>query len=132
MIFGVLVVTRVLSTNTKCTRDRGCIVRPAFPTPSLGERFINASGAWRGEVVNVRLVVIASAAKQSISPRKGRMDCFAALAMTVRWTEGIGQCAQTVGHSVWVPAFAGTTAVLAFTHTPIRLAPLIFRTACRY
>jgi len=26
--------------------------------------------------------VIASAAKQSISPRKERMDCFAALAMT--------------------------------------------------
>ena len=31
--------------------------------------------------------VIASAAKQSISPRKGRMDCFAALAMTVRLFE---------------------------------------------
>src|SRR3979411_1377331 len=31
--FGVLVVTRVLFTTTKCTRDRGCIVRPAFPTP---------------------------------------------------------------------------------------------------
>jgi hypothetical protein len=29
------------------------------------------------------LDVIASAAKQSIKPRKGRMDCFAALAMTV-------------------------------------------------
>ena len=28
--------------------------------------------------------VIASEAKQSISPRKGRMDCFAALAMTAR------------------------------------------------
>jgi len=28
--------------------------------------------------------VIASAAKQSISPRKGRMDCFASLAMTVQ------------------------------------------------
>ena len=28
------------------------------------------------------LLVIASAAKQSISPRKGRMDCFASLAMT--------------------------------------------------
>ncbi|CAN0464639.1 unnamed protein product, partial [Phaeothamnion confervicola] len=27
--------------------------------------------------------VIASAAKQSISPRKERMDCFAALAMTI-------------------------------------------------
>jgi hypothetical protein len=49
----------------------------------LGGRFINGSGASRGEVVNVRLGVIASAAKQSISPRKERMDCFASLAMTV-------------------------------------------------
>src|SRR5882672_8765303 len=46
---GVLVVTRVRSTNTKCTRGRGCNGHPAFPTPSLGERFINGSGAWRGE-----------------------------------------------------------------------------------
>jgi hypothetical protein len=46
---GVLVVTRVLSTNTKCTRGRGCNGHPAFPTPSvfLGERFINDSGASR-------------------------------------------------------------------------------------
>src|SRR6266849_1758920 len=29
-------------------------------------------------------------------------------------------------------SFAGTTAVLAFTHAPIRPLPLIFRTACRY
>jgi hypothetical protein len=46
---GVLVVTRVRSTNTKCTRDRGCNGHPAFPTPSLGGRFINASGASRRE-----------------------------------------------------------------------------------
>ena len=30
--------------------------------------------------------VIASEAKQSIAPRKGRMDCFAALAMTTKHT----------------------------------------------
>jgi hypothetical protein len=35
---GVLVVTRVRSTNTKCTRDRGCIRHPAFPTPLFGAR----------------------------------------------------------------------------------------------
>jgi len=35
---GVLVVTRVRSTNTKCTRDCGCNGHPAFPTPSLGGR----------------------------------------------------------------------------------------------
>src|SRR5260370_10064882 len=39
---GVLVVTRVRSTNTKCTRDRGCSGHPAFPTPSRG-REINAN-----------------------------------------------------------------------------------------
>jgi hypothetical protein len=81
---GVLVVTRVRSTNTKCTRGRGCNGHPAFPTPSKGERFINGSGASRGGGANSRLQfhVIASEAKQSISPRKERMDCFAALAMT--------------------------------------------------
>src|SRR5450432_3561147 len=39
---GVLVVTRVRSTNTKCTRGRGCSGHPAFPTPSLGRK-INAN-----------------------------------------------------------------------------------------
>ena len=38
---GVLVVTRVRFTTTKCTRGRGCSGHPAFPTPSLG-REINA------------------------------------------------------------------------------------------
>ena len=52
---GVLVVTRVLSTNTKCTRGCGCNGHPAFPTPSLGGRFSNASGASRGEGVKVYL-----------------------------------------------------------------------------
>jgi len=35
---GVLVVTRVRSTTTKCTRGRGCNGHPAFPTPSFGAR----------------------------------------------------------------------------------------------
>ena len=56
---SVLVVTRVRSTNTKCTRDRGCNGHPAFPTPSMGGKFINGSGALRGEVADVRLAVIA-------------------------------------------------------------------------
>src|SRR5467141_1250211 len=81
---GVLVVTRVRSTNTKCTRGRGCHGHPAFPTPSLGGRFINGSGALRGEVVKLCLDVIASAAKQSILSLRGKMDCFASLAMTAR------------------------------------------------
>ena len=52
--------TRVRSTNTKCTRGCGCNGHPAVPTPSLGESFINDSGAWRGEGVNMCLDVIAS------------------------------------------------------------------------
>src|SRR5258705_14007536 len=36
----------------ECTRGRGCNGHPAFPTPSLGERFINGSGASRREVGN--------------------------------------------------------------------------------
>jgi hypothetical protein len=35
---GVLVVTRVRSTTTKCTRGRGCNGHPAFPTPSQGRK----------------------------------------------------------------------------------------------
>jgi hypothetical protein len=49
----------------------------------LGGRFINASGALRGENINVCLDVIASKAKQSILTYRGAMDCFASLAMTV-------------------------------------------------
>jgi len=52
----------------------------------LGGRFFNGSGAWRGEVANVCLAVIARsvATKQSILSLRGKMDCFAALAMTAR------------------------------------------------
>jgi transposase len=41
---GVLVVTRVLSTNTKCTRGRGCNGHPAFPTPSMGREIFAQLG----------------------------------------------------------------------------------------
>src|SRR5882762_8598431 len=67
---GVLVVTRVRSTNTKCTRGRGCNGHPAFPTPSKGGRFINASGALRGEVANVRLMDKSRPNSQLSSPAK--------------------------------------------------------------
>src|SRR3981189_2579068 len=42
-------------TNAKRTRGCGCHGHPAFPTPSLGGKFINGSGAWRGENGYVRL-----------------------------------------------------------------------------
>jgi hypothetical protein len=37
-----------------CTRDRGCGVHPAFPAPSFfkGERYMQASGASRREIVD--------------------------------------------------------------------------------
>jgi hypothetical protein len=51
--------------------------------PQKGGRIFNGSGALRGEGAESHLcIVIASEAKQSISSRKERMDCFASLAMT--------------------------------------------------
>src|ERR1700732_908808 len=41
---GVLVVARVRSTTTKCTRDRGCNGHPAFPTPSFGRKVLAQLG----------------------------------------------------------------------------------------
>jgi len=40
----------------------------------------------RSEAIHRAAAVIASAVKQSIAPRKERMDCFAALAMTSKRT----------------------------------------------
>jgi hypothetical protein len=69
---GVLVVTRVRSTNTSAHEAAGALGIRRSPRPLRGGRFINGSGAWRGEVVNVCLDVIASAAKQSIAAAKER------------------------------------------------------------
>jgi len=79
---GVLVVTRVRSTTTKCTRGRGCNGHPAFPTPSKGRKIHQRLGriARRGRRRAFgrhceRSEAIHKAAKE-------RMDCFASLAMT--------------------------------------------------
>src|ERR1700752_3057227 len=67
-----------------CTRDRGCSAHPAFPAPSVfwrDERRCKPRAQCAARSRNY-IHVIASAAKQSIVPYKGRMDCFAALAMT--------------------------------------------------
>src|SRR6267378_4133064 len=76
--------TRVRSTNPKCTRGCGCNGHPAFPTPSVGRKLHAQLGrtAPRGREAASGFGVIASAAKQSILPSRGEMDCFAALAMT--------------------------------------------------
>jgi hypothetical protein len=54
-----------------------------FLRPLLSEGMVmQNSDALRRENAELFLAVIASAAKQSISPHKERMDCFASLAMT--------------------------------------------------
>ena len=61
---GVLVVTRVLSTNPKCTRGCGCSGHPAFPTPS------------RGREINARLGRIAPRAVDPCLPCFSCLPCF--------------------------------------------------------
>src|ERR1700683_1220634 len=64
----------------------GRIGRPAFPAPSFRRAGIKEYLAQKnscGEIAESRLTVIASAAKQSMAQQKERMDCFAALAMTM-------------------------------------------------
>ena len=53
------------------TRDRGCGKHPVFPAPSIqeeGQTKMQTSGVLRRENAQTRSAVIASAAKQSISP----------------------------------------------------------------
>ena len=80
-----------------CTRDRGCSVHPAFPAPSLSRdknfriaRARCAAGRERMSFIrhceptgraNAR--PLTGSAKQSMSPRKGRMDCFVALLLAM-------------------------------------------------
>src|SRR3981189_282840 len=57
---GVLVVARVRSTNTKCTRGRGCNGHPAFPTPSRGGKFLARPGRFASRGREGVFAVIAS------------------------------------------------------------------------
>jgi hypothetical protein len=52
---GVLVVARVRSTNTKCTRGCGCSGHPAFPTPSSGRKIKARLGRIASRGANVCL-----------------------------------------------------------------------------
>jgi hypothetical protein len=85
-VIPVYSFTRVRSTNPKCTRGCGCNGHPAFPAPSvfIGRKLHTQLGrtAPRGREAASGFGVIASAAKQSILPSRGEMDCFAPLAMT--------------------------------------------------
>jgi len=99
---GVLVVTRVRSTNTKCTRGRGCSGRPAFPTPSLGREINARLGRSAPRDLNACLeIVIASEAKQSILSLRGEMDCFAPLAMTAPGAHSRDPLARNDEAVVW-------------------------------
>ena len=82
---------------------------------------MQASGATRRE--NAKLSnanVIASAAKQSTAPRKERMDCFAALAMT--WIDlGVDLHARNSRYP------CGVTEILAQSRRPIRTQSWVLR-----
>jgi hypothetical protein len=87
-VSGVTVVTNACA-YYHYARGCGRAERPAFPAPS-DWRVRKIPGKTRakhaaGMRTDVSICVIArsGATKQSISPRKGRMDCFAALAKTV-------------------------------------------------
>src|SRR3977135_2739523 len=49
---GGPVVTTLVCVTTLCARGCGCSGHPAFPTPSLGERFMHNLGASARESVN--------------------------------------------------------------------------------
>src|SRR4051794_32659762 len=67
--------------RTYCTRDRGCSAHPVSPAPFVGRGcFANLGQIRPRECELISINVIASEAKQSIVPRKERMDCFVASA----------------------------------------------------
>ena len=85
MISGATAVnTRVhLATTNSHTRLR-VHWAPGIPHALFGAQVLARLGRSAPRELNACVeTVIASAAKQSISPRKERMDCFAALAMTI-------------------------------------------------
>src|SRR5258707_3302529 len=79
---GVLVVTRVRSTNTKCTRDRGCSGHPAFPTPfcfpgrKIHQRLGRTAPRDREVVSGIRAPSL-RAKRSNPFFLFGKMDCFA-------------------------------------------------------
>src|SRR5712664_2759529 len=73
---GVLVVTRVRSITTSAHEAAGATGIRHSPRPLRGERFINASGALRGEVVNVRLMNTNAPRSQPSSPAKAGDPVF--------------------------------------------------------
>ena len=91
------------STTTKCTRGRGCNGHPAFPTPSLGGRFINGSGAWRGEVVNVCLLF------DNLHQFGRPGECRDPYAVPFVFGTLVDTFRNHKRRWLWVPAFAGTT-----------------------
>ena len=68
----------------RCTRDRGCSAHPVFPAPSVLEEGKLPANLGRNpcrekaKICRMLNAVIASGAKQSMVPHKGRMDCFVA------------------------------------------------------
>jgi hypothetical protein len=138
-VIPVYSFTRVHITTTQ-THTRLRVQRASGVPHALcfqGESFSKASGDQRreGEVVSkTPSTSLRGAQRRSNLSLRGAMDCFVAalLAMTAERSGMLYRLPLSLlGHSVWVPAFAGTTAVLVFTHAPIRRMALIFLTRCR-
>src|SRR5450631_885446 len=74
---GVLVVTRVRSTNTNCTRGRGCSGHPAFPTPSRGRKIYANLGRIaprdRGRVFGIGADTVIPGRCQRVRAKRGPM-----------------------------------------------------------
>jgi hypothetical protein len=114
---GVLVVTRVRSTNKSAHEAAGAAGTRHSPRPLLGREIQQCLGrlASRGRSrIRDYLNVIASVAKQSILSFYREVDCFAALAMTaskpsVLFENRIGRSARNtnVPHSVVPTATPG-------------------------
>ena len=82
-----------------CTRDCGCIERPAFPTPSdvqMAKELMQNSRAC-GEIAKVCLTFVVPAKAGTHSHKR-----FLEQKLSVTVT-------KPRGRGVWVPAFAGTT-----------------------
>ena len=117
---GVLVVTRVRSIATICTRDRGCNGHPAFPTPSKGRNIQSKTRALRV----ARTKSYAGPYQRHCEERKrrsnpyflcGKIDCFA--------------CARNDGTAVLQFEFSHVVPAKAGTHSHRRLLDGRFRTA---
>ncbi len=101
--------------NFQTAKSQGVLRRHCEPTGRANARPMTGSAKQ-----SIARAVIASAAKQSISPRKERMDCFAALAMTWNCRRDFATSRHEAPEALMSPR---TRAGSAATCQPCHLAP---------